>query len=149
MPPAASSGTPPPPGFWSGTPRVSWVPYGGDAESAAAAIAGATRPGESTAAVLLYPEPADTVRAAGAGISWYGMEGMLGEPGMPEGATAVRPGVWTGDLAERLGLPPEGESAARAYRAYDAAFALGVAVLGAQSHDPEAPAAGASPRLGT
>ena len=118
--------------------RVSWVPYGGDAESAAAAIAGATRPGESTAAVILHPEPADTVRATGAGISWYGMEGMLGEPGMPEGATAVRPGVWSGTLAERLGLPPEGESAARAYRAYDAAFALGVAVLGAQSHDPEA-----------
>ena len=122
-----------------GDTRISWIAHRSDTESAAA-ILEAVRHGEITAAVLLYPEAAGTIRAAAAPhVIWYGMDAILDEPDMPEGTTAVRPGYHIeGTLSDRLDIPPEGEPAARAHRAYEAVFALGTAMLAAQSNDTAA-----------
>ncbi len=121
-----------------GGARVSWIAHSNDTESAAA-ILEAVRHGEATAAVLLYPEAAGTIRAAAAPhVTWYGMDAILEEPDLPEGTTAVRPGHRIqGTLSDGLDIPPGG-SAARAYQAYDAVLALGAAMLTAQSGDTAA-----------
>ena len=122
-----------------GDARVSWIAHSNDAESAAA-ILEAVRHGEATAAVLLYPEAAGTIRAAAAPhVVWYGVDAILDEPDLPEGTTAVRPGHHIGGtLSDRLDIPSEGEPAARVHRAYDAVLALGAAMLAAQSVDTAA-----------
>lgn len=122
-----------------GDTRVSWIAHRSDTESAAA-ILEAVRHGEATAAVLLYPEAAGTIRAAAAPhVVWYGVDAILDEPDLPEGTTAVRPGYHIqGTLSDRLDMPPEGVQAARAQQAYDAVLALGAAMLAAQSGDTAA-----------
>ncbi len=123
----------------NGDARVSWIAHRNDTESAAA-ILETVRHGETTAAVLLYPEAAGTIRAAAAPhVIWYGMDTILDEPDMPEGTMAVRPGYHTeGTLSDGLDVSSDGEPAARAHRAYDAVLALGAAMLAAQSGDAAA-----------
>ena len=122
-----------------GDARVSWIVHGNDTESAAA-ILEAVRHGEATAAVLLYPEAAGTIRAAAAPhVAWYGMDAVLEEPDLPEGTTAVQPIYRVdGTLSDILGIPPEEVPAARTHQAYDAVLALGAALLAAQSSDTAA-----------
>lgn len=119
--------------------RVSWIVHGNDTESAAA-ILEAVRHGEDTAAVLLYPEAAGTIRAAAAPhMAWYGMDAVLEKPDLPEGTTAVQPIYRVdGTLSDILGIPPEEVPAARTHQAYDAVLALGAALLAAQSSDTTA-----------
>jgi ABC-type branched-subunit amino acid transport system substrate-binding protein len=116
--------------------RVSWILHGNDTESAAA-ITEAVQSGEATAAVLLYPEAAGTIRATAAPhVAWYGMDAILDESDLPEGTTAVRPGHRAdSSLPERLDIPPVGKPAERAHQAYDAVLALGAALLAAQNSD--------------
>ena len=122
-----------------GDVRVSWIAHRNDIESAAA-ILEAVRYDETTAAVLLYPEAAGTIRAAAAPhVIWYGVDAILDEPDLPEGTTAVLPGHRIeGALSDRLDIPSGGEPAVRAHRAYDAVLALGTAMLAAQSGDAAA-----------